>query len=95
MLTSVTAVAIIILAVEAMLCLAIPLALTVGMAYVLFRTRRFLPPKLQLARLQAQRVNNAVNQTGAKITDSMASAEAKMTQAETFGRTLFNQPKKD
>lgn len=95
MLTSVTAVAIIILAVEAMLCLIIPLALTIGIAYVLVRTRQFLPPKLQLARLQAQRVNNAVNQTGAKITGSLGSAEAKIAQAEAIGRTLFNQTKKD
>ena len=95
MLTSVTAVAIIILAVEAMLCLAIPLALTIGMAYLLVRTRQFLPPKLQLARLQAQRVNNAVNQTGQAITGSLASAEAKLAQAEAMSRTLFNQVKKD
>jgi hypothetical protein len=95
MLTSVTAAAIIILAVEAMLCLIIPLALTLGMAYLLVRTRQFLPPKLQLARLQAQRVNNAVNQTGAKITGSLASAEAKVAQTEAIGRTLFNTVKKD
>ena len=95
MLTSVTAVAIIILAVEAMLCLMIPLALTAGMAYLMFRTRRFLPPKLQLVRLQARRVNDAVNQAGQAITGSLASAEAKLTQAEVAGRTLFNIPKKD
>jgi hypothetical protein len=95
MLTSVTAAAIIILAVEAMLCLMIPLALTIGMAYLLFRTRQFLPPKLQLARLQARRVNDAVNQTGQAITGSLASAEAKVTQAEAMGRTLFNMAKKD
>jgi hypothetical protein len=95
MLTSVTAVAIIILAVEAMLCLMIPLALTAGMAYLMFRTRRALPPKLQLVRLQARRVNDAVNQTGQAITGSLASAEAKVTQAETLGRTLFNLTKKD
>jgi len=95
MLTSVTAVAIIILAVEAMLCLMIPLALTAGLAYVMFRTRRFLPPKLQLVQLQARRVNDAVNQTGQTITGSLASAEAKLTQAEVVGRTLFNLPKKD
>jgi xanthosine utilization system XapX-like protein len=95
MLTSVTAAAIIILAVEAMLCLMIPLALTAGLAYVLFRTRQVLPPKLQLVRLQARRVNDAVSQTGQTITGSLASAEAKMTQAEVMGRALFNLPKKD
>ena len=95
MLTSVTAVAIIILAVEAMLCLAIPLALTIGMAYLLVRTRQFLPPKLQLVQLQARRVNDGVNQTGRAITGSLASAEAKVAQAEVMGRTLFNIPKKD
>ena len=95
MLTSVTAAAIIILAVEAMLCLMIPLALTIGIAYVLVRTRQFLPPKLQLVRLQARRVNDGVNQTGQAITGSLASAEAKMAQAEVMGRTLFNLTKKD
>jgi hypothetical protein len=95
MLTSVTAVAIIILAVEAMLCLMIPLALTIGIAYLLLRTRQFLPPKLQLVRLQTRRVNDAVNQAGQAITGSLASAEAKLTQAEVVGRTLFNIPKKD
>ena len=44
MLTSLTAVAIIILAVEAMLCLMIPLVLTIGIAYLLFRTRQFCRP---------------------------------------------------
>lgn len=95
MLTSLTAVAIIILAVEAMLCLIIPLALTVGMAYLLVRTRQFLPPKLKLARLQARRVNDAVNQAGGKITGSLASAEAKVVHAEVMGRTLFRKAKKD
>ncbi len=95
MLTSVAAAAIIILAIQAMLCLIIPLALTFGMAYLMFRTRRALPSKLQLARLQAQRVNDAVNQAGGKITGSLASAEAKVAQAEAVGRTLFNKAKKD
>ena len=95
MLTSVTAAAIIILAVEAMLCLIIPLALTIGMAYLLVRTRQFLPPQLKMARLQARRVNDAVNQAGGKITRSLASAEAKYAQAETMGRTLFRKAKKD
>jgi hypothetical protein len=95
MLTSVTAAAIIILAVEAMLCLMIPLALTIGLAYLLVRTRQFLPPKLQLVRLQAQRVNDAVNQTGEKITGSLGSAEAKYAQAEAMGRTLLNKAKRD
>ena len=95
MLTSLTAVAIIILAVEAMLCLVIPLALTIGLAYLLVRTRQFLPPKLQLIRLQARRVNDGVNQTGHAISGSLASAEAKVVQAEAMGRMLFNLPKKD
>lgn len=95
MLDSLTAVAIIILAVEAMLCLLIPLALTIGTAYLLVRTRQFLPPKLKVARLQAQRVNNAVNQTGAKVTGSLASTEAKLIQTDTMLRTLFRTTKKD
>ena len=95
MLTELMAAAIIILAVEAMLCLLIPLALTVGIAYVLVRTRQFLPPKLRLARLQAQRVNDAVNRSGAAVTDSLASAEAKYAQTETLVRTLFRPDKKD
>jgi hypothetical protein len=95
MLTDLTAVAIIILAFEAMLCLIIPLALTVGVAYLFFRTNQFLPPKFRLARLQAQRINDAVNRSGAKVTDSLASAEAKYTQTETLVRTLFRQTKKD
>ncbi len=95
MLTSVTAIAIIILAVEAMLCLAVPLALTIALAYVLVRTRRFLPPKLTLVQLQARRVNDAVNRSGQTVTGSLASAEAKLTQIEVMGRTLFNLPKKD
>jgi hypothetical protein len=73
----------------------IPLALTAGMAYLMFRTRRVLPPNLQLVRLQARRVNDGVNQTGQAITGSLASAEAKIAQAEVMGRTLFNLPKKD
>jgi hypothetical protein len=95
MLTDLTAVAIIILAVEAMLCLIIPLALTLALAYLLFRTNRFLPPKFRLVRLQAQRVNDAVNRTGAKVTDSLASAEAKYAQSDTLVRTLFRPTKKD
>ena len=95
MLTEVTAAAIIILAVEAMLCLIIPLALTLGLAYVLVRTRQFLPPKFQLVRLQARRVNEAVNRTGAQVTGSLASAEAKYAQTESLVRTLFRPAKKD
>jgi hypothetical protein len=95
MLTSLTAVAIIILAVEAMLCLIIPLALTLGIAYLLFRTNQFLPPKFRLARLQAQRVNDAVNRSGARVTESLGSAEAKIVQTETLARTLFGLTKKD
>ncbi len=95
MLTDITAAAIIILAVEAMLCLIIPLALTIGMAYLLVRTRQFLPPKFRMVRLQAQRVNEAVNRTGAQVTGSLASAEAKYTQTETLVRTLFRPTKKD
>ena len=95
MLTELTAAAIIILAVEAMLCLIIPLALTIGIAYVLVRTRQFLPPKFRMARLQAQRVNDAVSRSGAKVTGSLASAEAKYAQSETLVRTLFQPTKKD
>jgi hypothetical protein len=95
MLTELTAVAIIILAFEAMLCLLIPLALTVGIAYLLLRTNQFLPPKFRLARLQAQRVNDAVNQSGARVTESLGSAEAKITQAETLVRSLLGLTKKD
>jgi fructose 1,6-bisphosphatase len=94
-LTDLTSAAIIILAVEAMLCLIIPLALTIAIAYLLVRTRQFLPPKFRLARLQAQRVNDVVNRTGARMTDSLASAEAKYTQMETLVRTLFRPTKKD
>jgi hypothetical protein len=95
MLTELTAAAIIILAVEAMLCLAIPLALTIGLAYLLVRTRQFLPPKFRLVRLQAQRVNDAVKQSGTKVTGSLASAEAKYNQTETVLRNLFQPAKKD
>ncbi len=95
MLTDLTAVAIIILAVEAMLCLIIPLALTIALAYLLVRTRQFLPPKFKVVRLQAQRVNGAVNRTGAQVTGSLASAEAKYAQTETLVRTLFRPTKKD
>jgi len=95
MLTDVTAAAIIILAVEAMLCLIIPLALTIGIAYLLVRTRQFLPPKLRLVRLQAQRVNDVVNRTGAQVTGSLGSAEAKYAQTETIVRTLLRPTKKD
>jgi hypothetical protein len=95
MLTDLTSAAIIILAFEAMLCLLIPLALTLGIAYLLVRTRQFLPPKFRIVRLQAQRVNGAVNRAGTKVTDSLASTEAKYTQTETLVRTLFRQTKKD
>ncbi len=95
MLTEVTAAAIIILAVEAMLCLVIPLALTIGIAYLLVRTRQFLPPQLRMVRLQAQRVNSAVKQTGDKVTGSLASAEGKLIETETLLRTLFGLTKKD
>ena len=95
MLESLTAAAIIILTIEAMLCTLIPLGLTVGVAYVLVRTNRFLPPKFRLARLQAQRVNEAVDKTGAKITGSLGAAEAKYVETETLVRTLFQRPKKD
>jgi hypothetical protein len=95
MLSDLAAAATIILAFEAMLCLIIPLALTIGIAYLLFRTNKFLPPKFRLARLQAQRVNDAVNRAGTKVTDSLGSAEAKYTQTETLVRTLFRQTKKD
>ncbi len=95
MLTELTAAAIIILAFEAMLCLIIPLALTIGIAYLLVRTRQFLPPKFRLVRLQARRVNDVVNRTGVQVTGSLASAEAKYAQTETLVRTLFRPTKKD
>ncbi len=95
MLTNLTSIAVIILAFEAMLCLVIPLGITVGIAYMFFRIRRALPPKLRQVNLQAQRVNAAVNQTGARVTDSLASAEAKYVRTETLVRTLFRQTKKD
>jgi hypothetical protein len=95
MLTELTAVAIIILAVEAMLCLLIPLALTIGIAYLLVRTNQFLPPKFRMVRLQAQRVNDAVNKGGAKVTDSLASAEGKYVQTETMLQHLFQSTRKD
>ena len=95
MLTDLTSAAIIILAVEAMLCLIIPLALTIGIAYLLVRTRQFLPPQLRMVRLQARRVNDAVNRTGVQVTGSLASAEAKYAQTETVVRTLFRPTKKD
>ncbi len=78
-----------------MLCLLVPLALTVGMSYLLVRTRRFLPPKFQAVRLRAQRVKAAVDRAGAKVADSLASPEAKFSQTETLVRTLFRQTKKD
>lgn len=95
MLSDVAAAATIILAFEAMLCLIIPLALTIGIAYLLFRTNKFLPPKFRLARLQAQRINDAVNQSGARVTESLGSAEAKVVQTEMLLRTLFGITKKD
>ncbi len=95
MLNDVTAVAIIILAVEAMLCLIIPLALTIGIAYLLVKTRQFLPPQLRMARLQAQRINEAVDKAGGKITGSLGEAEGKYVESETLLRTLFRQMKKD
>ena len=95
MLTELTAVAIIILAFEAMLCLLIPLAIVVGLAYLFFRTNQFLPPKFRLARLQAQRINDAVNRSGARVTESLGSAEAKIVHTETAVRSLFGLSKKD
>ena len=95
MLTDLTSAAIIILAFEAMLCLIIPLALTIAIAYLLVRTRQFLPPKFRLVRLQARRVNDVVNRTGVQVTGSLASAEAKYAQTETVVRTLFRPTKKD
>ncbi len=88
-------VSIIFLVIPVMLCLLIPLALTIGMAYLLVRTRRFLPPKFRLVRLQAQRVNAAVDRAGAKVTSSLAAAEAKSTQTGTLIRNLFHPSEKD
>jgi uncharacterized protein (DUF58 family) len=95
MLSDLAAAATIILAFEAMLCLIIPLALTFAIAYLLFRTNKFLPPRFRLARLQAQRVNDAVNRSGARVTQSLGSAEAKVVQTETLVRNLFGLTKKD
>jgi hypothetical protein len=95
MLTDLTSAAIIILAFEAMLCLVIPLALTIGLAYLLVRTRQFLPPKLRLVRLQAQRVNDGVARSGAKVTGTLATAEAKYAETETVVRALIGRTKKD
>jgi len=78
-----------------MLCLLVPLAVTAGLSYVLVRTRRFLPPKFQLARLQAQRVNAAVDRAGVKATGALGSVEAKYTQADILVHTLFRPTKKD
>lgn len=95
MLSDLAAAATIILAFQAMLCLLIPLAIVSGIAYLLFRTNRFLPPKFRMARLQAQRVNDAVHRSGARVTESLGSAEAKVVQTETLLRTLLRQTKKD
>jgi hypothetical protein len=95
MLSDVAAAATIILAFEAMLCLIIPLALVSGLAYLFFRTNQFLPPKFRMARLQAQRINDAVNRSGARVTESLGSAEAKVVRTETLVRTLFGLTKKD
>lgn len=95
MLTDLTSVAIIILSVEAMLCLIIPLGITIGIAYLLVRTRRFLPPKLRIARVQAQRLNEAVDRAGAGITGSLAEAEANYIRTDTALRHLLRSIKKD
>ena len=95
MLSDLAAAATIILAFEAMLCLVIPLALTLALAYLFFRTNKFLPPKFRLARLQAQRINDAVNRSGARVTESLGSAEAKIVQTETLVRNLLGLTKKD
>lgn len=95
MLSDLAAAATIILAFQAMLCLLIPLAIVGGLAYLLFRTNQFLPPKFRLVRLQAQRVNNAVNRSGTRVTESLGAAEAKVVQTETLARSLFGITKKD
>jgi hypothetical protein len=95
MLSDLAAAATIILAFQAMLCLLIPLAIVTGIAYLFFRTNQFLPPKFRLARLQAQRVNDAVNRSGARVTESLGAAEAKVVQTETLMRSLFGITKKD
>jgi len=95
MLSDLAAAATIILAFQAMLCLLIPLAIVTGIAYLFFRTNQFLPPKFRLARLQAQRVNDAVNRSGARVTESLGSAEAQVVKAETVARSLLGLTKKD
>jgi NAD-specific glutamate dehydrogenase len=45
--------------------------------------------------LQAQRVNDAVNRSGARVTESLGSAEAKIVKTETLVRSLFGLTKKD
>jgi hypothetical protein len=95
MLSDLAAAATIILAFQAMLCLLIPLAIVSGIAYLLFRTNQFLPPKFRLARLQAQRVNDTMKRSGTRVTESLGSAEAKVVQAETLVRNLFGITKKD
>jgi hypothetical protein len=45
--------------------------------------------------LQAQRVNDGVSRSGAKVTGSLASAEAKYAQTETMVRALLQPTKKD
>ncbi len=78
-----------------MLCLLVPLAVTVGLSYLLLRTRRFLPPKFQLLHLQARRVKDAVDRAGAKVTGALGSVEAQYTQTETLVHDLFQPSKKD
>ena len=71
-----TNIAIIILAVEGIICMLIPLALTIGAAYLLVRTRQFLPPKFHWTRLQFRSVDDAANKVGTALTQPLMAVES-------------------
>ena len=75
-LNPITNIAIIILAVEAILCMLIPLALTIGAAYLMVRTRQFLPPKFHWTRLQFRSVDDAADRAGTAMTQPLMELEA-------------------
>ena len=88
-----TNVSIIILAVEAMICLLIPLALTIGLAYLMVRTRQFLPPKFHLVRLQFHRVDEAVDKSGDAMTRPLIALETRLANMEAgarYARSVLN-----